>query len=63
LIRGRTFLTHPKYQIQPWQLKLATKPPIEKVFENAISGLAQTGNREAIRKALQDYAEKWIRGE
>jgi hypothetical protein len=56
-------LTHPKFQFQPWHLKLETNPLVEKVFENAISNLACTGNRKALRKGLRDFVELWIKEE
>ncbi|MGE5445807.1 MAG: hypothetical protein ACM3SR_14635 [Ignavibacteriales bacterium] len=47
--------------IQPQHLRVVIKPPLVEIFENAVWNLARTGNRAALRKGLQDYAEIWTR--
>ncbi|MGE5444254.1 MAG: hypothetical protein ACM3SR_06560 [Ignavibacteriales bacterium] len=54
-------LSYSNRQLQERKLKIASTPSVDdlKVFENAIHNLARTGNREAVRRALQDYVELW----
>lgn len=56
-------LPHLKRAIQARHLQIVSSPSIGgsdlKVFENAISNQAMTGNRKALRKALWDYLERW----